>query len=423
MTTQPGSLILFDYSETLRYNFLRQTKLTSRLKRRFIIKASNILIYNAVVYTPEAVLPQGWLLTEGEKIVQIGSGEPPAIETAFHIDAAGKTLLPGFIDVHIHGSIGVDSMDADPAGLLKIAQYLPSHGVTGFLPTTWAASHADILAAIQAIKTAMQTGPQTGAEILGAHMEGPYLNPQRCGAQDLSQIRRANLKELSECLDSGIVRLIALAPEFEENQAAIQECVRRGVTVSAGHTAATYEQMKQAVALGVSHTTHTFNAMTPLSHRNVGTVGAALALDELYCEAICDTIHVEPPALKILARAKGPDKVIIVTDCIRGTGLPDGEYKADHRTMIIKDGAARLPNGTLMGSTSSIDNGLKNMVAASGFELSQAWKMSSLNAAKSIHVDDRKGSLTAGKDADLVLIDREFKVHCTIARGQVAYQA
>ncbi len=384
----------------------------------------SILIQNAAVYTLAGVFNPGWVLLKDGVITQVEPGQPSAETTAeMVIDASGLRMLPGFIDLHIHGSIGVDSMDADPQGLLKLAAYLSSRGVTAFLPTTWAAPHADILAAIAAIQQAMQKAGGRAAEILGAHMEGPYLNPQRCGAQAVDQIRRADLDELNQCLDSGIVRLVALAPEFAENEAAIRECVRRGVTVSAAHTAATYEQMLHAVELGLSQTTHTFNAMSPLGHRSVGTVGAALSIDALYCEAICDTIHVEPPALKILARAKGPEKVIIVTDAIRGAGLADGEYQVDQRVMTIKDGAARLPDGSLIGSTSSLDRGLKNMVAASGFDLSQAWKMSSLNAAKSIRVDNRKGSLTVGKDADLVLIDTDFNVRWTITRGLVAYQA
>ena len=322
----------------------------------------------------------------------------------------------------MHGAVGIEVMDGSPEGLREIAHFYASHGVTAFLPTTWAASPEDILGALRAVAEVIGRVPG-GATILGAHLEGPYLNPDRCGAQDVGQIRRVDRAEALEFLGTGLVRLLALAPEFPENLWLIDECVRRNVTVSAAHTLATYEQMQTAVEHGLTHVTHCFNAMSGLGHRQLGTVGAAMALPQLNCELIADNIHVHPAAQKILVDVKGTSHVILVTDAIRGAGLPDGEYRIDNRTVTIQDGAVRLPGGTLAGSILTMEVALKNVVQASSRPLGEAWQMSSLNAARAIGISARKGSLEAGKDADFVLLDEDFKVRMTTAEGEIIFQA
>ncbi len=386
---------------------------------------ARILIKNARTYTLGEVWEQGWMLIEEGIIRLLQPGEPPEFPQGTInrlIDAGGMHLLPGMIDIHVHGAIGFEVMDASPERLCDMARFYARHGVTSFLPTTWTAGRKEILDALAALGKTV--GPvEGGATILGAHLEGPYLNPARCGAQDASLIRRAGREEAMEFLDSGLVKLMTLAPEFPENEWLIDECMRRGITVSAGHTSASFEQMQKLALRGVRQTTHTFNAMTGLNHREPGTVGAALALDEIDCQLIADNIHVHPAVIKMLVRSKGTGRVILVTDAIRGAGLPDGEYPIDKRTITVKDGAVRLPDGTLAGSTLTMDLALKNVMAAAQLSLAEVWPMASLNPARSIGISNRKGSLEAGKDADLILLDDQYNVHLTVSAGRIAWSA
>jgi N-acetylglucosamine-6-phosphate deacetylase len=408
-------------SRTLQFTH-KTTKIVSIGTNRWgMTLPQDILIINADLVTPSHVISKGWLLIREGKIAALGAGEQPSLEGAATLDAGGRTLLPGFIDVHVHGGAGCEAMDAEPDGLRKMAAYYAQHGVTSFLATTWTDSHDRIARALEAI--AELIGPQPdGATLLGAHVEGPYLNPDRCGAQSTTHIRRAAPDETLPLLDIGGIRLLALAPEYPENHWLIRECVRRGITVSAAHTAANYEQMQAAVQMGVRQTTHTFNAMTGLHHREPGTVGAALTLPELSCELIADTIHVHPAVMQILYAAKGRDGVILITDAIRGAGMPDGDYPIDDRVVHIMNGTARLSDGTLAGSTLTMDRALYNLMQATSKPLAELWPTSSLNAARAIGVSARKGSLEIGKDADLVLVDDEINIQMTIAEGRVVFQ-
>lgn len=384
--------------------------------------AEKLLFHGGRVVTAAEAWERGWLLVDGNRIALLGPGDPPRLSADRTIDASGLTLLPGFIDVHAHGAAGHEAMDATPDALQGMARYYAQHGTTAFLAATWTDSAERIHAALNAIGETM--GPQPdGATLLGAYLEGPYLNPERCGAQSTQHIRRAKREEALAFLDMGVIREVALAPEFEENHWLIEECVARGITVTAAHTAATYEQMRQAVALGLRQATHTFNAMTPLHHREPGTVGAVLSSPEIRAELIADNLHVHPAVMRILYAAKGPHGVILITDAMRGTGMPDGEYPIDERIVLVKDSAARLPDGTLAGSTLSMERALRNLIAATGHPLEVVWPCSSLNAARALHLADRKGSIEAGKDADLVLLDAALEVRMTVAEGRIVYEA
>lgn len=383
-----------------------------------------ILFYNAHLFGPVDDWSPGWLLVEGRRIRWLGPGAPPEFEPGFltrTVDASTLRLLSGFIDLHAHGAVGCEVMDGSADGIREIARFYARHGVTAFLPTTWTASQAGICSALSAVESVV--GPVVGgATILGAHMEGPYLNPDKTGAQDQSLIRRARLDEAAEFLDTGLVRLITLAPEFPENLKLIEACARRGVAVSAGHTTAGLAELRAAVRLGLRHVTHCFNAMNGLGHRDLGTVGAAMALPELNVELIADNIHVHPEAQKILVQVKGPERTILVTDAIRGAGMPDGEYLIDDRPITISNGEVRLADGTLAGSVLTMERALKNISLATGRPLRDLWVMSSLNAAREIGVSYRKGSLEAGKDADLVLLDENCEVEMTMAEGEIVFE-
>src|SRR5215216_1901522 len=388
------------------------------------IPAQRLLIQHARLFTPRHAGLTGWLLVERGLIRAIGFGNIPDFSHGASIkslDAHGHMLLPGFIDLHVHGAMGHELMDASASGLEQMARFYASHGVTSFLATTWTASRESIRKALELVEE-MQGPIPGGATLLGVHLEGPYLNPIRCGAQDASLIRRAEKAEALEILDTGVIRLLALAPEFDENLWLIDECVQRGITVSAAHTMANYEQMQKAAQHGVTQLTHSFNAMEGLGHRELGTIGAAMSLPQISCELIADNIHVHPAAQKILVDVKTPSGVILVTDAIRAAGLPDGDYMLDERSVHIENGAVRLPNGTLAGSVLTMERALKNVCSATERSLAEMWITSSLNAARAIGVSSRKGSLEVGKDADLVLLDEAFGVKLTVVQGEVVFK-
>jgi N-acetylglucosamine-6-phosphate deacetylase len=369
----------------------------------------------------------GWLSTTGSRIAGVGEGDPPPGEADGRVvvDLRGRSLLPGFIDVHVHGAVGHEAMDGSVPGLLAMAAFFATRGVTSFLPTTWTASRSstlDALAAVAAARTTTAAGPAPGARILGAHMEGPYLSHARCGAQDPTQIRPVDLQEAAAFLDSGAVRLLTVAPEADGALELLDECVRRGVTVSVGHTDATYDQVAEAVQRGARHMTHAYNAMSPLDHRRPGAVGAALALPGFRAEVIADEVHVHPAAVNALLRARGEDEVVLVTDALRPTGTTSTGLRVQGRAVSVRDGAARFDDGRLVGSVLTMDVALRNVLRWSGWSLERAWPLVSRNPARAAGVDDRKGVLAPGMDADLVVLDPAGEVVWTVVEGRTAHR-
>jgi N-acetylglucosamine-6-phosphate deacetylase len=389
-----------------------------------------LLLENARVVTPHGVVEPGWVRVEEGRIVAIGGadtlrsaqggtdGSAPEV-----VDAGRRWLLPGLVDVHVHGALGHETMDGDVAGLQEMARFYAAHGVTSFLATTWTGSTDDTIAALHGVARAMAEPDARGAQLLGAHLEGPYLNPDRCGAQDVSVIRRGTLDESMRFLDTGVVRMMTIAPEMPGHLEVVRGLVEHGVVMSAGHTDATYDQMRDAVAAGVTHVTHTFNAMRPLHHREPGAVGAAMALPELSVELIADDIHVHPAAMRALYATRGAEGIVLVTDAISAAGMPSGEYPIGDRTVIVADGAVRLPDGALAGSMLTLDVGLRNLQRATGRSLAELWPTSSRNAARIAGVGDHKGTIEVGRDADLVVVDDQVRVELTIVGGRLAHRA
>jgi N-acetylglucosamine-6-phosphate deacetylase len=384
--------------------------------------SGRLLVTGARVLTPGGEWPLGWIAVEGGRIAAMGQGQPPPGTDAGAdvLPADGLVAMPGFIDLHVHGALGVDVLDADPEGLRRMARFFAGHGVTAWLPSTMTATGPDTDRALEAVR-AVAGAVDGGATILGAYLEGPYLNPAKAGAQDPALIRPADRGEAVRFLDSGVARVLVLAPEVEANRWLIAEAAARGVTVSAGHTDATYDQAVQAVEDGIRHVTHAFNAMRPLDHREPGMLGAALVLPELRCELIADNVHVHPAAMRLLFAAKGPAGVVLVSDAVRATGLPEGAYTVGDQPAFSMDGAIRLADGTLAGSVLTLDRALHNLQAATGRPLAELWPAASRNAAQAIGVDDAKGTLEPGKDADLVLLDPALKVVVTVAEGAVVH--
>lgn len=380
---------------------------------------NELLISNAIIYTPRAKF-EGWVYCNKGKIQSIGWGNPPQnIDTV--IDAGGKALLPGFIDTHVHGAVSHDTMDANVGGLQAMAQFFASKGVTAFTPTTLTSSHEQILSALASIRSAMSQ-PTGGASIVGSHLEGPYLNIEKCGAQNPDYVRLCSPQEAQQYFDSGVLRIVSLAPEFTENHWLIEQCKRLGITASIAHTNATYEQALNAIDLGMSQSTHTYNAMTGLHHRNPGVVGAVLGDKRITGELIADNIHVHHGAMKSLWQAKGADGITLISDAMRACGMPDGEYKLDDLRAFVKDGRVTLADGTLAGSVLTMDVAVKNFMQATGADLHEILPTFSLNPARAIGLDYKKGSITQGKDADLVLVDNNFNVCMTIVEGNIVYE-
>jgi N-acetylglucosamine-6-phosphate deacetylase len=243
------------------------------------------------------------------------------------------------------------------------------------------------------------------------------------GAQPAHYIRLADPTVYARWLDLGAVKQVTVAPEFPENRAFIRDCVARGINVSIGHTQATYEDVRQAVGLGARQTTHTCNGMVGVHHRSPGAVGVALSLDPIVCELIADNVHVHPAILKLVVRAKGIHSVVLVTDAIRGAGMPDGQYDLAGQSITVAKGMVTLSGGTLAGSTLTMDDALRHIMAATGLALSEVWPMTSANAAVQIGLGDRKGQLTTGYDADVVLLDRANRVRMTMVEGRVVWRA
>jgi N-acetylglucosamine-6-phosphate deacetylase len=376
-----------------------------------------------LVGTPHPVSGPGWLATSGSTIAGLGQGTPDDALRAGRtvVDLRGRTLMPGFIDVHVHGAVGHEAMDGDVTGLLAMARFYASRGVTSFLPTTWTAGRQATMAALGAIAEARSaTG---GARILGAHMEGPYLSAARCGAQDPAEIRGVDREEAAAFLDTGAVRLITVAPEADGADDLLDECLRRGVTVSVGHTDATFEQVAAAITRGARHMTHTFNAMSPLRHRAPGAVGAALALPGFGAEVIADEVHVHPGAVQALVRARGADEVVLVTDAIRPTGSSTTEGNLQGRPVAVRDGAVRFDDGQLVGSVLTMDLALRNVLRFTGRPLTELWPLVSRNPAAAAGVAERTGRLEAGLDADLVVLDDEHRVVRTVVQGRTVHDA
>ena len=385
----------------------------------------NTLVTNANIFTLERKSYSGWLLTEGTQIADFGSGKAPeyALRRAEKmIDAAGKNLLPGFIDIHTHGRIGHCTMDADVETQLEIARLNARHGVTTYLPTTMTDNTENTVKAIKAINEIVGKRGDF-SKIPGIHLEGPFLNAAKCGAQDTANIRPATPDECKLFMDSGVIKRIAIAPEIEGNKECAALFAEKGISIAAGHTAAGLDDLKDALNYGFSGITHLFNGMGAFSHRDPGTIGSALVIPEYTCELICDNVHSHPAAHRIAWQAKGRFGIALITDSIRPSGLPDGTYthEGTKSTFIVSQNGTnlRIPSGALAGSALTMECAIRNFTQNVGASLDETWVCSSYNAARAIGIDRETGSIEKGKLADLVLLDTDYNVALTMIEGQI----
>lgn len=337
------------------------------------------------------------------------------------IDANGGYVAPGLVDIHIHGYLGEDTSDGNADGIFKMANGIMKNGVTSWCPTTMTVSTEEINTALNVVRSLKEKSKSwQGAEILGVNLEGPFINPSKKGAQAGEHIKKPDAKFIIDNAD--IISVATLAPEMENGCEAIRE-IRENcdVRVSIGHSDATFEQTMDGIAAGATHVTHLFNAQTPLHHRNPGVVGAGL-LENVTTELIADTFHVHKGLFELIARIKG-DNLVLITDCTRAGGMPDGEYTLGGQPIIVKGIQCLLEDGTIAGSVLKLNNAVKNIRDNTNLPFWKVVSAASLAPARAIGVDDRKGSLEAGKDADIIITDGDFNILKTIIGGEVKYEA
>ncbi|HUS09113.1 MAG TPA: N-acetylglucosamine-6-phosphate deacetylase [Pyrinomonadaceae bacterium] len=382
----------------------------------------SLLLRNVRAVLPERLVDATNVFIEQGTIARITEGAAQYRGTdCATIDLDGVTLFPGFIDVHIHGAVGVDTMAADQPDLERVSRFLASKGVTGWLPTLVPATTADYRGAIQAIAGAMSSA--TGARILGVHYEGPFVNSHQCGALR-SQFFRS-FSTATELDDLPVLRqaarhMITVAPEIDGGLELVRELHARGWIVSIGHTRASFELLEEAYAAGARHMTHFMNAMAPLHHRSAGPVGWGLLRDDVTCDLIADGIHLDREMLRLLLKSKGADRLSLISDAVAAAGMGDGDYEIWGETITVKDGRTANERGAIAGSVITMLDAVRMMLSLGATETDVAM-MAAGNPAKLLGIDDERGSIAAGKRADLVALDAKGNVALTIVGGEIVF--
>ncbi len=371
-------------------------------------------IINGTILKQEAVIASGYIVFD-EKIRAIGEMSafvPEGIDTV--IDAAGAYVAPGFVDIHIHGFAGADSMDGDVKALGTISKAVAGNGVTSFLATTMTQSKEAIHRALDSVKAFVT--PAGGAKILGVHLEGPFIHPDKKGAQNGAYIQKPNFEIVKPYLD--IIKLITIAPDTEDAFEFIEKMkAYPEIKLSVGHTCSDFETAVKAHGEGVDHITHCFNAMPPLHHRKPGVLGAMLA-GGYTAELIADNIHVHKGLYKGLYRVLGEENLILVTDSMRAAGLSDGVYDLGGQSVRVSEGSARLvENDSLAGSVLKMNQAIKNVYEATALPLNVVVNLATINPARVIGQQDEVGSLAVGKSADIVVMRHDFEIERTIING------
>lgn len=377
-------------------------------------------IINGKIVLPDSVVC-GKILAFDDKEGIICGVVDSLPENANVIDAGGNYVAPGLVDIHIHGYLGEDTSDAKPEGVKKMAYGIAENGVTAFLPTTMTVSKKEIIAALDNVRGLKEESKTwDGAEILGVHAEGPFINPSKKGAQAEENILTPDADFIIENAD--IIKSVTLAPEMDKDHKCIKKLASESdVLVSMGHTDATFDEAISAVKDGVNHATHLFNAMSALAHRNPGVVGAALASENVSVEVIADTFHINPGLYSIVSKVKG-DKMVLITDCTRAGGMPDGTYTLGGQPIYLKGIECRLEDGTIAGSVLKLNNAVKNVLDYTDLPVYEVFKMASLNPAAAILCDNRMGSLEKGKDANIIIADENINILRTIKKGKTIYE-
>ena len=383
---------------------------------------SSYYIEGKSLYTPKGILKNCGVLVKDGVIQATGIEKIGLIEDCRYINLPDCRILPGLIDIHIHGANGFDTMDATPQALEKISCYLARNGVTSFLAATVTAPLDRIMAAVDNAAHCLD-GILSGARFLGVYLEGPYISRKYRGAHAESSIREINMDEIRSLVQLGrnSIKVAAIAPEKENACEAIRYFRGCGIRAALCHSDAAYAQAGRAVDCGASLVTHLFNAMRPLHHREPGFMDLALNDNRLYAELICDGVHVSAPAMQIALRCKGINKLILITDCISAGGLADGRYKLGAVDVVVKNGVVRTEEGSLAGSTLRLLDAVNRMHNELGASFENAVKMASLNPARLLGIDRFTGSLRTGKTADIIAVDSNDNVVLTMVGGKIVY--
>jgi N-acetylglucosamine-6-phosphate deacetylase len=376
-----------------------------------------IYLHNAILYTPTEIIEHGALILRGDKIRALGSvAQLPCPAGAQSIDLGGMTLVPGFIDLQINGAFGMD-FTTQPETIWQVGELLTRFGVTSFLPTI-VSSPPDT---IRLTQTVLQNGAPTGyqgARVLGLHLEGPYLNPEKCGAHKPDFLRLPYENEYSHWHPANHIRLVTLAPELEGAGYAIKTLVRNGVVVGAGHSLANLEQAQAGFEAGIRYATHLFNAMTPLDHHQPGLIGAIMGNPQITAGMIVDGVHLHPNIVNLVWKTLGSTRTNLVTDSMASLGMPPGEYQLGERNVIVDPFSARLEDGRLAGSLLSLDQALGNLRRFTGCSLKDALSSVTQVPARVLHLEETLGRLEVGLKADFVMLAPEAQVASVWVNGR-----
>ena len=377
---------------------------------------------NAEIITPFRVIERGTLVVQGRMISAVGTsddvGVPPRARV---VDCENMMLAPGFVDVLVHGGGGYGFADMSMEAVEQISEHFFRHGTTGLLAALYSKPEREMVADVRRISEFIRSS--TGTNVWGIHLEGPFINRELHGAMKVDYLWEPSVEGWNRLYEAsrGSIRLMTLAPELPGMGEVMRAAAKDGVVLSIGHSCADYQDVLMGIDNGVAHVTHMFNAMRAFHHREPGVLTAALLHDELKVELIADGIHVHPAVMKLIYRIKGDGGIVLITDAIRASGMPDGDYTFMDQKIHVKDKRAYLGDGTLAGSTLTMEVAVRNMVRLAEVPVTHAVRMGSLNGAKVLGLSSHKGILAVGKDADLVLMNRDFEVQMTVSEGEIRY--
>ncbi|WP_127593085.1 N-acetylglucosamine-6-phosphate deacetylase [Paenibacillus lautus] len=380
---------------------------------------NNKIIQHVKVHLPNQILPSATVWIANGKLTRIEpTQEIEKIEgDDERIDGKGMWLLPGMIDVHIHGANGYDMMDGTEDSIQEVSRACAATGCTSFLATSVSSTMEDLLNMIRSVKSVI--GREQGARIAGIHLEGPYLNPKRKGMQNEKYLRHPNLEEIKLIFQEAgsLIKMVTIAPELPGGLELISYLKEQDVVIAVAHCDATYEEAKLAFAAGASHVTHCFNGMRPIHHRDPGLIVAAFEEPHVSLQAIVDQVHLHPAIVRLMHRLKGPEGMVLITDALQAMGLGDGTYMFGGHHVTVSEGIARLADGTLASSTVTMNEALR-LTAANGISMEDAVHMASTTPARILDLS-HKGKIEVGYDADLVLMDERYQVQWTMIEGEI----
>lgn len=382
----------------------------------------SIALVGGKIITPFRVVKNGIIIIEDGLISELGKVTDVDIPDGSKvIDISGYTVAPGFVDLLVHGGGGYGFADQSEDSIRNAANYFMRNGSTTLLASLYAKPTEQLLADLTRVAKFIRENPSSN--VYGIHMEGPYLNPELKGAMNESYLWKPSVEswEMMWEASEGRIKIMTIAPELPGAIDVMRAAAKKGVVLSIGHSMATYDEIELAIDNGAAHVTHIFNAMRPFHHRNPGVALGALLRNELKIELIADTLHVHPAVMELLLKLKGASGIILITDSIRAGGMHEGEYEFADQKVYMKDKRAFLADGTLAGSTLTLNFAIKNLIETSNTKITDAFRMASLNGAKVLNIENRKGILAVGKDADIVVLNDHFEVVMTILKGEIAH--